>query len=310
MRVSREDLERSLARVARGVRDPEHGIHGPGSAGWRFNRETVNFLGAGRAVLLQLAHPAVAYGVDEHSVTKVDLQGRFQRTFMNVFSMVFGDLDLALGSARRVYEVHERVVGTIAEDVGTFSAGDEYYANESGALLWVFSTLIDTAMKVQDLTIGPMPLREKQEFYVDSKQFARLFGIPETEIPEDYAAFKHYVSSMLSGPELAVSTPAREMSGFLFLPPLPGLGPLMELYKIITAGLLPPRLRAGFGLPFGTKEKWLYRRALTAAGVAATRMPKVLRYLPAYGSAVERVTGESAYPLAKVFARFALMPSR
>src|SRR3712207_7704222 len=39
------------------------------------------FLGAGRALLLQLAHPWVAAGISQHSTTLADPIGRFHRTF-------------------------------------------------------------------------------------------------------------------------------------------------------------------------------------------------------------------------------------
>ena len=93
--MSREDLEASLARVGAGVSDPRHGIHGPDSPAWKMQREAICFLGGGRAALLQLAHPFVAYGVDQHSKTRSDVIGRFQRTFMAVFAMTFGDLQEA-----------------------------------------------------------------------------------------------------------------------------------------------------------------------------------------------------------------------
>ncbi len=93
MLVSRADLEDCLAQVGARVSDPRHGIYGPGSPAWTLQREAVVFLGGGRAALLQLAHPFVAYGVDQHSKTRADVVGRFQRTFMNVFAMTGGDLN-------------------------------------------------------------------------------------------------------------------------------------------------------------------------------------------------------------------------
>ena len=44
------------------------GLYGPGSEAWRLNREAILLLVAGpRALLLQIAHPLVAEGVDQHS---------------------------------------------------------------------------------------------------------------------------------------------------------------------------------------------------------------------------------------------------
>ena len=49
------------------VRRPIEGIFGAESVSWRINCESALFLGAGRAALLQLAHPWVAAALDRHS---------------------------------------------------------------------------------------------------------------------------------------------------------------------------------------------------------------------------------------------------
>src|SRR5688572_12475751 len=113
MAVTREQLEAHLDKVQARVRDPRAGLFGPGSLVWNINREQSIFLAGGRAALLQEAHPYVAHGVDQHSLTRSDPQGRFERTFRNVYAMVFGDLESALKSARRVHTIHERIRGQI-----------------------------------------------------------------------------------------------------------------------------------------------------------------------------------------------------
>src|SRR5688500_13747227 len=137
MIVTRRDLESRIEQLRAAVRDPRAGLYGPGSVSWKVNREGIVMLGGGRAALLQLAHPYVAHAVDQHSATRTDPLGRFQRTFLHVFGMVFGDLDQAIESARRVYRVHTRIHGPIAEDVGAFAQGHRYHANDPDALFWV-----------------------------------------------------------------------------------------------------------------------------------------------------------------------------
>ena len=95
-----DDLESSLDTVCKAAAGPVAGVFGPGSLTWRIDREAAIFLGAGRALLLQLAHPWVAAGIAEHSRTLADPIGRFHRTFNTVFTMVFGTLDSALAAAR------------------------------------------------------------------------------------------------------------------------------------------------------------------------------------------------------------------
>lgn len=65
--VTRDDLEDLLAEVTGKVLDPRAGIFGPESVSCKSNREAALFLGAGRAALLQLAHPSVAVALEQRS---------------------------------------------------------------------------------------------------------------------------------------------------------------------------------------------------------------------------------------------------
>ena len=149
MTATEADLERHLRYLERRMGDRRAGIYGPGTVSWEVNREGITMLGGGCAALMQLAHPWVAHAVDQHSQTRTDPVGRFQRTFGHVFAMVFGDLDHAVRSARRVHALHTTIRGAIKEDVGAFRRGDRYHANDEQALLWVHATLVDTALREQ-----------------------------------------------------------------------------------------------------------------------------------------------------------------
>src|SRR5262245_31878617 len=82
--IGREECASRLARLRAEVRDPRAGLFGPGSKVWEVNKEAISFLGGGRAALLQLAHPWVAWAIEHHSSTREDPVGRFQRTFLHV----------------------------------------------------------------------------------------------------------------------------------------------------------------------------------------------------------------------------------
>ena len=79
--VSREDLERELREIEAEAPGRIEGIFGPASLTWRVHREAAIFLGAGRALLLQLAHPYVAAAIAEHSRALADPIGRFHRSY-------------------------------------------------------------------------------------------------------------------------------------------------------------------------------------------------------------------------------------
>ncbi len=294
MIVSRAEHERSLAALAAECAEPRAGLFGPGSAVWEINRHAAIFLGAARAALLQLAHPWVAHAIDRHSATRADPVGRFRRTFLAIFDMVYGDLDHALQAARRVHATHERIVGTLP---GT---GEAYAANHADALLWVHATLFDTSLQVYRRFVRPPAPELCARFHAESRRFAALFGIPKSIIPPDLPAFDAYVARTAAG--LEVCGPAREMAAFLFRPLAPGLGPLMRAYRGLTAELLPENLRRGFGLEASVGS--LDARVLSAlARAVEPALPGPLRHLPAYRSACARLDGTRPDPLTRLLER-------
>ena len=113
--LSADDFESSLDAVRAAAAGPIEGIFGPESLTWRVDREAAIFLGAGRALLLQLAHPWVAAAISEHSRTFADPVGRFHRTFNITFTMVFGTLDQALAASRRLHRRHAVVTGILPQ---------------------------------------------------------------------------------------------------------------------------------------------------------------------------------------------------
>jgi uncharacterized protein (DUF2236 family) len=285
--VTREALEARLARLRAEVRDPRAGIFGPDSQVWRVNKEAIVFVGAGRAALLQLAHPSVAWAIEQHSGTRNDPVGRFQRTFLHVFRMVYGDLDTALRSARAVHALHERIRGS-------YGAGRSYHANEPEALLWVHATLWDTSLRCFEALVRPLSDAEKARYYLETRRFAALFGIPDAVLPPDWPRFDAYVRQTLEGDVLVVTAPAAEMGRFLFRPPVPGSAPMMRRYAEITAWWLPERLASGFGLERGGEAGRLRAEAsLRQLRWLLPRLPRRLRYLPAYVEARRRLAGHS-----------------
>ncbi len=291
--VTRPDLERTLEELARRVRDPCEGLFGPTSMLWEIGRESICFLGGGRAALLQLAHPYVAHGVDQHSKTRSDPFGRFQRTFANVFDMIYGDLESAIRSARRVHRIHEHISGPIREEVGRYRDGVRYRANEIPALVWVHATLWDSAVQSFELVVRPLTAAEKDAYYQETKRFALLFGIPAGALPPDWASFEEYNRRMWESDEIVVGEPAREIASFLFTPPDPLLRPVTQWSKIVTAGLLPERIRAGFGLKFGATERRVFDATVRALRLTHRRWPYRVRYLPPYVGARRRLQGRT-----------------
>lgn len=293
MLVTEADFERQVARAKALSPDPRVGLFGPDSVVWRVARESILFLGAGRAALMQLAHPYVAHAIEQHSATRTDPIGRFNRTFQNVYGMIFGDLAFALESARRVRRVHDRVHGTIGEDVGRFAKGHRYRANDAEALYWVHATLLETAVLVFEIAHGPMRPEDRDAYVRDLVRFAWLFGVPDEIIPTDWRSFESHVESAVASDTIAVGRPAREIGQYLLTPP-PSLvfGPAVRAFRSVTAGLLPPTLRDRFGLSWTRSDQLAYTASLKAVRASYHLLPLRLRCVPDYIEATRRLAGK------------------
>ena len=278
--VSRAQLESSLADLCTVVSDAREGILGPRSVAWQLGGDLALFLGGGRAALLQLAHPMVAYAIDQHSRTRTDVVGRFQRTFRHVFAMVFGELDDALIAARRVHAIHSRIEGEVD--------GVRYHANHVHALRWVHATLVDTTLVVRERLDGPLPIALKDRYVIEMNRFAALFGIPRALLPGTYAAHARYMEGMLASEQLVVTPCAREMAKFLIGrggPAQPALGRVTEA---ITASLLPAALSDAFGL----RRSAVTNLGLRGFGVVHRLVPRTLVAIPAHSDARRRLAGK------------------
>jgi len=289
--VDRDALERRLDELRGRVSDPRSGIFGPGSMAWEIDREIILLAGGGRATLLQLAHPFVAYAIEQHSVTKSDLAGRFQRTFANIHAMAFGDLESAIRSARRVWSIHSRVHGEITDDAGRFPKGSRYEALDADAIIWVWSTLVDSAVVAFELAVRTPDRHEKERYYDKSRLFAFLFGIRSEDLPADWSELERYNREMWASDTLAVSRPAAEMARFLLTPRRPWLRALIDEYEVLTAGIMPRRLREEYGLAYSPHR---FRRATNRLRMIRRMTPRRLRYIPSYTEAQRRLQGMDA----------------
>jgi uncharacterized protein (DUF2236 family) len=288
--VTEADLARELSMVRTAAAGRPGGVFGPGSMVWRIDRGAAVFLGAGRALLLQLAHPWVAAAIAEHSRTLRDPIGRFHRTFGVVFTMVFGTTDEAIDAARRLYRRHSAITGILDESAGAFPAGSPYQANDIAALRWVFATLADSAIVAFELVNPPLSAAERERYYSEFPLFAAFFGIPKTALPPSWPAFADYCEQMAGSNVLAVGSAAQTIAAALFA----GAGTWLRSpfwYRALTAGLLPERLRDDFGLPYGPAEQRAAGRALAVLRFLYPRIPARLRYVAPYHEACARLAG-------------------
>ncbi len=286
--VSREDIEKLLGDTRDATSDANAGIFGPQSITWKINRESALFLGAGRAALLQLAHPWVATALAQHSTTLSNPIDRFHQTFRVIYTMIFGTRSQALAASRQLYARHTGIQGQMPEHVAAYSAGSHYRANEIHALRWVYATLVESAVLAYDFALPPLTCEERETYYGESKKMAALFGIPESALPGDWNAFTDYSRQMWDSDALGVNEISRSMAHRL----LQGAGSWIKpphWYRALTASWMPDRFTRNFALDFGPKEKRALMRARRWFPLAYTTLPKIGRWVGPYHEACARL---------------------
>jgi uncharacterized protein (DUF2236 family) len=252
------------------------GLYADDSITRRVNRENVLLLGGGRALLMQLAHPKVAAGVDEHSDFRVRPMYRLRRTIRMVMAIVFGDRDTALAAARSVNRVHGHV------------EGDRYRALDPDLLLWVHATLVDTALVTYATFVRRLSAGDTEDFYQEMKLLGELLGIPRDRFPDRYGDFERYLDGMVAGGPVTVGPHALDLAKLVVRPRLLRLpGKVFVPWEVVTAGLLPPALRAQYGLAWGTRQERLYRLLTIAVPRLVAVTPPVLRVWPLPGHNVK-----------------------
>src|SRR3954470_1842034 len=179
----------------------------PGSVIRRVNGEGAMLLGAGRALLMQIAHPQVARGVADHSDFQRDPFGRLQGTLAAMVTVVFGTEEQARQTAATIEAVHRRVNGT------------GYSAADPDLMWWVYATLIDTALRMHARFLRPLAPPEAARFYAESCAVAELLGVPRSAQQKTLPEFREYVREMVGS--LQVSDTARNLSRAIFRPRVP-----------------------------------------------------------------------------------------
>jgi len=252
------------------------GVYAEDSITRRINRENILLLGGGRALLMQLAHPLVAAGVDAHTDFRTHPIRRLRRTVRMTMAIVFGERETALAAARAVNQAHAHV------------RGPGYRALDPDLLLWVHATLVDSALITYETFVKQLTSSERDDFYAESKVLGELLGIPPDRFPATLSDFDAYVSRMIFEGPVRVTDRARDLARLVLRPPIRLLpGPVMIPFEVITSGLLPASLRDEYGLSWGAAQRRAFALATRAVPRIVALTPPVLRVWPLPGHVVK-----------------------
>lgn len=293
--IDSQDFCRQLIKLHGKVPDPRVGLFGPGSMFWKLTEPaTPAGMGAGRALLLQTAHPWVTAGIDDHSIVRYDPVERARRTFVGINTIVYGSMPQVMLAANTIHKSHIEIKGKIGYHSGAFKEGSEYRANEVAAMIWVHATLWETIVTMYEKFNDPLTQAEKDRFYEETKLFAMVFGIPESALPRNWNEFMDYNQSMWYSPQLTVTANARGLKEDLFDARSIWLVFPLWIQEVVTSVTLPPPVAEGYGMTPGKMDQFNYAWMMASAGLFDWIMPDSIRSNPIKFEAEARLRGERA----------------
>ena len=249
-----------------------HPVLPEGSVARRLDRELFLLLGGTAALLMQVAHPLVAAGVEQHSDFRRDPLGRLRRTLNTTLAVVFAEPDDARAALRRIDRRHGPVRGTAAD-------GRAYDARDPALLLWVQATLILTSLRLYEAVLGRLEPADREAYWQETRPIAAALGIPEALQPVTIADLERYERVMLATgvqPDATSISVARDVLRPLRWIPDPVYWPTDAL----ASALVPACLRTPFGLRYRLSERLFFAVVVATARIMRAVLPMPLTVVP------------------------------
>jgi uncharacterized protein (DUF2236 family) len=223
-------------------------------------------------VIMQLASPAVGYGVLE---SPVDSGNVYKHPFKRARTTGYYLAAATVGTEADRALVREEIDKIHAMVRSTASSPVRYHALDPKLQLWVAACLYRYYIDQHEFLYGPLDDEAAYAVYADAKKLGTTLQVREDMWPPDRVAFDEYWKRSLE--DLRIDPPVREhlygVAAVVFLPtPLRQMiGPL-NLFA--TTGFLPHEFRALMQLPWTTAQQRWFDRLLTGLRIADRVIPR------------------------------------
>ncbi|MFS0695367.1 oxygenase MpaB family protein [Streptomyces nitrosporeus] len=260
----------------------------PGGVLWSLAGDVRGLLMLPAALTLQVAHPAVGAGVDEHSVFRTDPWGRGERSLRSLQLWVYGG-EAAAEEGRRLRRMHRTIQGTDTR-------GRRYHALEPANYAWVHATGFPVYRHATRYLVRPLTGEQERALYREWLQVGRVLGIHDRDMPRTVEEFWPYYRGILAD-EIERTAVVEDLISVDGPVPPPDRGPrvlrllarvlwpllfppLARFRRFLTVGLMPPDAREAIGLEWTDAQERRLRRFCGIVRRVVPVLPERLRYLP------------------------------
>lgn len=234
-------------------------VGGPGSMSWEIHSDVAAIsIGGLGAIVLEILHPSVIAGVQDHSTYQADPLRRSRSTYGYVVTTTFANTTAATRLINAVHNVHSRINGVRPDGV-------PYQALQPELIGWVHTCIPWAVMTAFELYNRPLTPAERDRYLTEQAVIGRMAGAEQ--VPETAAELAAYVEDMR--PRLAVTAQTMNFLDFLLADP-PGTPPSGRITQRLR------RLQAEMGM--GLMPQWAARMA----GFASTSVERKLVHRPLF----------------------------
>ena len=253
----------------------------PGCLLWRYAGDWRSMLPGSSAGVLQLMHPAIGAGVEQHSAFFDNPFERIRRSIPQIWATIFAPDGERRG--REVRDLHRRVKGVDHR-------GRHYHALDPETFWWAHATFTwEVFRSVELFHLRALEPAELDQLYAETVTWYRRYGVSARPVPHHYTAFTEKfdricrdVLEVTPAVARAISLQREDVIG----PPLGLPQPFATLVspivlpasELVGLGCLPDSVRRQLPLPWGTEEELQFRGICAAVRQLFRLVPPSLNH--------------------------------
>lgn len=235
---------------------------GPDSLLWRIAGDWRSALSGLSAGILQLMHPHLGRGVEEHSAFFEEPWDRINRSVPQIWATIFAEDAGHRGT--NIRDLHRDIKGRDAQ-------GRRYHALDPDTFWWAHATftweMFETADRWDHRRLSS---RHREQLYQETVTWYRRYGVSDRPVPSDEVVFAERFDQICRRELELTPTAERAVDMALHVAiDAPGVTParakvMTPVLRTLAIGGLPPVVRKRFGIP------WTVTDELILAGIRLT----------------------------------------
>lgn len=217
----------------------------------------VNLLYGQRSLMIGTLQPIAFIGTTQRSKAHATPWRRLVHTAHMFDAVFFGTRPEADKALAYTAKLHNRVKGTLGEQVGPYPASTRYSAFDPELMVWVVAPMFDSSQALYESFVRALSRAERHQLYDEYLTFGELFGMPRSAMPESYDEFRRWWQRALADERMFLTETSRAVGLNIGLrTPVPApLVPLSRLGGFLIVGTLPEIVREKYGLRWGGAER-------------------------------------------------------